>query len=571
MRSSDIATYGVFGLKTADGGYAVWQTSDSCKTFSAATGVEGVPTYITHVDDKFYMVTDNGHIELSADHGKTWTDVYTTDDGTSFSRIRFADADRGIALAGENAYITRDGGSTWTKTDILPHVSFMPSDNNARAASATSLLDAVWNDSTVFVVGTNNVAYCSKDDGNNFDIVRVDLSGRNNFSTIFYDRQVYNIIGDNGNFYRKSDITSQSGYCAGIYDVDKGSWSALQCSGQSEQNVFSSPYRISGDGNSVVGLAYFLNRSTNKIQAHAAIWNSLGIVDMGSKFANINRASRANVTNYDGSVVAGWQDVFGPWFASVWRRNADGTYTQTLLTKDSTIADTAIDYTSHDEMCQNLLGACQAMTPDGKYIGGNGGALYAVSGPWIWSKEEGLIQISDDEGCVADISNDGTKAVGWYGNGSSSAWIWIKGEGTFDLQSYVEQKTGADFGDYVICSVYDMSPNGRYLTGYCMKDYGKYAYVVDLEGKSTGIANVRNDGVRAGVQYDRNAGKVYVTLPADDEAQCSIFDVSGRPYSRSTISSMANAIDVSNVPEGLYLLGVKTKTGLKTYKIDIMH
>lgn len=568
--SSSVASHGVFGLKKTDGSYAVWQTSDTCKTFSEATGVEGVPTSITHVADTFYMVTDNGHIERSLDHGKTWTDIYTLSSGKGFYRIYFADANRGIALADNYVYITRDGGTTWTRTTVLPSINIDPAPAKAKAAGITTWRDVAWSDSTIMVVGNNGSVFRSKDNGKNFDIVRVDPATTNDYSAVFLDRHVYNIIGSNGNFYRKSDLTSESGYSAGVFNVADSAWTTLQSSGQSMQGVFSAPYRNSDDGKVVVGLAYFLNKNLNKIQAHAAVWNNAGIVDLGSKFADKNRASRANSVNADGSVIVGWQDVSGPWFASVWRRNADGTYKQTLLTKDSTVSDTDVDYTNSEDMCSKLLGACQTASADGKYIGGTGGTLYAVPGPWIWSKEEGLVQISDVSGCVSAISSDGTKAVGWYGSGQS-AWIWIKGKGVFDLQSYAEDSLGADLGDYVISSVYDMSPNGRYLTGYCMSGMENRGYVLDLEGKSTGIGALHSNAFQAGICPDMKAGKVYVTVPDGEQAKCTLYDVTGHIMNRATANAIGNGIDVNGVPNGLYLLNVKTQNGQKTYKIEIKH
>lgn len=78
-------------------------------------GVMGVPVDITHIGNTFFMVTKNGKIESSIDNGKTWTELFATSKGESFSRIRFADAEKGIALSEGLAYITYDGGKLGRK------------------------------------------------------------------------------------------------------------------------------------------------------------------------------------------------------------------------------------------------------------------------------------------------------------------------------------------------------------------------------------------------------------------------------------------------------------------------
>lgn len=62
-----IAQYGVLGLELADGSGAVWYTTDGATSFNAASGVGGVPVYITSVGEKYFMVTRNGLIQKSED------------------------------------------------------------------------------------------------------------------------------------------------------------------------------------------------------------------------------------------------------------------------------------------------------------------------------------------------------------------------------------------------------------------------------------------------------------------------------------------------------------------------
>lgn len=560
------ARYGVIGMSLKDGGGAVWYTTDSTKTFKVATGVEGVPVSIAHAGDDFFLVTKNGLIQKSTDHGQTWATVLKLESGDPFFRIRFANAEKGIATTYNVVYITRDGGQTWTKTDVLPSVSPW--------AGSVQWNDAVWNGDVLTVVGSAGQNFQSKDDGVVFNPLRIDTKFRGDYTVAFYDRSVFNILASDGNFYRKSDITSMSGYTAGLYNTETGTWTPLESTGYDQQSVVSSPWGISGDGKTVVGLAYNYYSKKNKIQAHASIWkNGYRVEDLGSMFADENRATRANACSYDGSVVVGWQDKWGPWYASVWEKQSDGTYAQRLLLSDSTKTEADVDFTSHDSMMSNLLGYCQAVSADGKWIGGRGYDLAAVPGAWLYNRDTKEVKVlTESDATVAAISNDGTKAVGWYGIGTN-AWIWIDGK-FYDLQSYAEQKLGVDFGDFLICSVYSMSANGRYVVGYGMRGMSKFGYVLDLEGKATGISQVTANQVKAAVYPNPVSDVLHVSLPYDAgkvATGLSLYDFAGHCVKTQQAQGVENTIDVSALPEGIYLLKVEAGKSKKTFKVVVRH
>jgi probable HAF family extracellular repeat protein len=82
---------------------------------------------------------------------------------------------------------------------------------------------------------------------------------------------------------------------AGRYDA---AWRALGGLGSSSGSSISTAYGVSGDGGTVVGLAW-ISAGT----AHAFRWTSAtGVVDLGSS----GGSSRANGVNGDGSVIVGW-------------------------------------------------------------------------------------------------------------------------------------------------------------------------------------------------------------------------------------------------------------------------
>ncbi|MGI6222692.1 MAG: T9SS type A sorting domain-containing protein [Prevotella sp.] len=559
------AHYCVVGMSLEDGGYAVWQSADSMETFQAATGVAGVPACITHVGQVFYLVTQNGYIQRSNDFGLTWETLFTLDSGDPFFSIRFADSQRGIATTYNVVYITRDGGQTWTKMDVLPTVSPW--------GSSIAWNDAAWNDSTVTIVGSLGQCYQSTDDGNVFQLQRIDNTSTNDFTALVYNNDNYNLIANGGNFYRKSAITSVSGYCAGIYDVENGTWTSLATTGYASDDSYASAYGISGDGSTVVGLGYNFYKGTNQIQAHAMTWSNSKLTDLGSKFADSNRSSRANACSYDGSVVVGWQDQWGPWFASMWTRNADGSYTQSLLLKDSTKTEDDVDFTSQDSTTANLLGYCQTVSADGKWIGGRGYNLVAVPGAWLYNTDTKEVKVlTESDATVSAISNDGSKVVGWNDQGFS-AWIWIDGE-LQDLQTYATDELGCDLGDFVICSVYDMSPNGRYLAGYGMRGMEKFGYLLDLDAQADGIEQQSAIQVKAAVYPNPVSDVLHISLPYDANevaANITLYDFAGHCVKAMKAQGVENELTVSDLAEGVYLLNVKAGKSKKTFKVIIRH
>ncbi len=561
------ATYGCIGVEYTDGSYGVWYTIDSGETFLNSDGVMGVPVDITHIGNTFFMVTKNGKIESSIDNGKTWTELFATSKGESFSRIRFADAEKGIALSEGLAYITYDGGETWQKTDILPSISPF--------AGGSKILwnDVAWSDTVITVVGTLGQIFQSTDNGKVFKPLRIDLENKSDYGAIFYDRSVYNIMSENGVFYRKSDIATIEGYCAGLYNMENQTWTPLGTSGYDMQAVASSPWNISGDGKTVVGLAYYFSKVVNKVQAHASVWNEQGVItDLGSKFEDRNRATRANAVSHDGSVIVGWQDIYGPWYASVWRKKDDGNYAQSLLLKDNSMTEEDIDFNNYTDMQSNLLGYCQSVTADGQWIGGHGNAQSAVPGPWIWNRDAGVIQLSENEGCVADIFNDGTKVVGWLGRGTG-AWIWEKDKGIMSLQDYATNVLGCELGDFVIHSVYDMSPNGRYLTGYGMEGNSVYGYVLDLMATSN-IQTQAENQVKAAVYPNPVSDVLHIDLPYGNSnmvTTLSLFDAQGCLVKNIKTTQTDNTINVSDLSDGIYVLKVNAMNIRKTFKILVNH
>lgn len=217
-----------------------------------------------------------------------------------------------------------------------------------------------------------------------------------------------------------------------------------------------SAWGISGDGNQIAGL-YWRNGQPGGI-AHASIGTVAGgVVDLGST----GGASRANGTNYDGSVVVGWDEAAdGHWRSVVWVNGA-----QTIL---------------HD------LGAfteAQAVNGAGNVIVGDAwnndtGSLEAAA--WRWngaSWDEQILGVLPGtfpgfgRSVATGVSDDGSIIVGFnrYDFGpfsDSTGFIWTEALGMVSIEEFLTSHGVVldpmfDFGN-----VTGISADGNTLIGY---------------------------------------------------------------------------------------------------------
>lgn len=569
--------YGAIGLELADGTGAVWYTTDAMESTKEATGVAGVPAYITHVGETYFMVTRNGHIQKSEDHGATWKDVFVLNAGPSpwdegdapmFSRIRFADAQNGMALSTGAVYVTTDGGETWAKKTV--------------AGSGAGI---VWHDVAFFdgkatIVGSLCSVFETEDMGDTWTRVTPEDGGTTDMVAVLTTDKGINICGAGGTFFHRDYADAASGYTAAIYNIESGEWQDLPSSGYFSGEATSSAYGMSGDGSTVVGGVYTYEKinESSAIRCDAAAWVNGELTDLGNKFADINRASMAYKASYDGSVIVGWQDHHGPWFGSVWRKNDNGGYDQSLMIANPDLTEDDIDMSDTPEgridMSKNIVGACNAVSSDGKWIGGRSNTVQnAVDGAWLWSEETGLKLLNPEPGAddmVYDMNNDASFVVGQVGPGGSS-WVWTEETGMKEINRYLSEDLGIDLGEYYICGVIDLSPNGRYITGWCMKGMGKYAYVVDLKGNATSIEKPMEQ-VKAAVYPNPVATDLHIDLPFDNiETRIRLYSLQGSCVRQMKASGKSNVMNVSNIAPGLYILNVSAKGVNKSFKIEIKH
>jgi photosystem II stability/assembly factor-like uncharacterized protein len=586
--------YGVVGVELKGGKFTAYQTANGAESWNKTTGVTGIPLCITHTSKAFYMGTKNGHILKSTDNGVTWTKLFATggflQPTIPIYKIKFADDKIGIALTDIFIYRTTDGGDSWTALNVDDNMS-----------QKVKLYDALWqNDSTAILVGSLGVSYKTTDKGQTWKKENIESDNTSDLNCIMATKTAIIVGGVNGNIYSKNLIDSVRATGMAIYDTEKGQWNPLGGLGYYSDDVnttTSSPYAVSGDGNNVVGLAWYADPTQTSYgkHSHAVVWNrDNGIIDLGSHWESEGRNARANAVSYDGSVVAGWQD-HNVWYASVWYRNEDGKSYQPgeFILKDA-------KGKTDDEL--NFAYEARAVSKDGKYIGGIGESIFTgplapkhdtpaytdeatntANQPWIWSKEDGIKRLGIiDEfkdnnqaiGYLTAMNNDATVAVGFFTCGNATlGFLWTKDGGMRSINDYLDKVYNIDTSESQYGSVVDMSPNGRYITGWGNDNYtGVFVYEIDLLYDVVNGINTSSIVQPIATVYPNPvADELHVDVPMSGTVNINMFDTQGKKVMNKSSMTTENTINVSNLPAGLYILSVDAKNLHKSYKVVVKH
>lgn len=559
---------GILGGELADGSLSLWQTGDAGDSWHATTGVLGVPMHVSHnKDNHFFIVTKNGYIQTTDDYGLTWKEVFRAE-SKEFVKVAFSVGNTGLAVAKDAIYRTENAGKSWVEVT-------MP--------VTTTWNDAAWVDeNTVMIVGNNGMAYQSHDKGVTWQKVVLQIEGGEgpgqhypvslNLYSIVTSATSVSIGADNGTMFYREMADKMTAVTAAIYNIEQSAWSPLEGSGYKTDIATSAAYNFSGDGKTPVGNIYTLYEGTKQVQSHAAVWAEGSLVDLGSIYADENRASRANAVSYDGSVVVGNQDHHGPWYAAIWRKNMDGSYKPgelILKNKENTMADVDLSDSKKVETDKTIMvGMAWSVSADGKWIGGAANQQLSVKNPWIWSKETGIIELETGGigGCVSDMNNDASVVVGWYSSGEAGGWIWTEKTGVKNINDYL-----TDLGHkvpYYICSIFDMSPNGRYLTGWAMGTC-PLGYVVDLQNPDN-VENVAMEQGKATVYPNPAHGELHVDLTYNDvNTQVRLIDLQGRVVLSKNTTVTQNTFSLDGIAPGLYIVDVLAEKNHKSFKVEV--
>ena len=551
---------GIVGAQL-DNSPAVYVTNDGGDTWTAGTGLVGIPYKITHTSNGVYfLVTNGGTIQKSVDGGLTWVTIYNNASHLLVG-INFYDDMTGIVTEETNILKTIDGGATWTESSISP------------MTDGAIWRDVAWVDANKLVlVGTPDLIFESNDGGATWDWANQTLF---NGDPALYDIAVtgtdVHVCGSQGNFYKKSLVPSSTRTEMARYTITNNQWTNLGSLGFNVDGNVSGGFNISGDGNTVVGLSWTSPASGNgtTLSGHSVAWSAAeGFMDLGSLYDSANRSTRANAVSQDGNVVVGWQDLNGPWKSAVWRKNPAGGYfpNQYLLIDPNGSAT--------DEY--NQLGECSAISSDGNWIGGIGD--YANSNqPWIWSQSTGAINLGDltggnGTGYVAAINHDGTMVTGWFDVGPydpTVPFIWTPTGGLQEFNAFVTNTLGYSLDSKLIYIPNTMSPNGKYIVGWGV-DYGSnefgdlFTFRVELPD-SLGIHNPIG---QTQIGFYPNPVKDILNFSSVDAINSAkVYSISGQLILTQESETSIQKIDMSALSQGVYFVKVSTANADKTIKV----
>lgn len=237
----------------------------------------------------------------------------------------------------------------------------------------------------------------------------------------------------------------------GRYDVSTGTWQPLGGIGAVSDQETSSGWSISGDGSSIVGLGWVTPGS-----AHAVRWHSgTGMVDMGT--TSVGNSSRANATNFDGNVVAGWQDNDNGRQGAVWING-----TQELIFDSNSFA----------------VSEATSVSNDGTWVSGYANAgFFGTSELWryntVTNTHENLGNLA--VGAETNTSGSAMNAAGTIIAGGTWAFgpaffgkaiIWQEGIGVQLFADYLTANNVAYEPGFTFAYVSDVSSDGTWFTGW---------------------------------------------------------------------------------------------------------
>lgn len=376
------------------------------------------------------------------------------------------------------------------------------------------------------------------------------------------------IFSNDGKYLSGTSLSGQSPDMGEMsrYNLETKKWETL---GTNENYTgtssdYSSGFYTSGDGKTIVGLAYNINK-----RAIGFAWNETsGKMPLPSADPNSN--ARANAVSNDGSVIVGWRDVKGNWKSAVWTRNADGSYNENKIL--------LVNPNGNPNDAYNQLAEARAVSGDGKWVGGK--TDYAFKNPWIWSEETGVVDLgtlaTPDENNVASwvtsINYDGSIVLGYT---TSKQWvdsspvykpfIWTKGGGIKDFNTFVTNDLGISLGNDKINVPTMMSANQKYILGWTAAPGGIQVLRIELPEKFLANQEVLQNG-----KISIYPNPVNDILKIDSDIivdSVAIYNLAGQVIYSSKMNTKTVSINTAKYQAGVYMVAVKSGAHTTTYKV----
>jgi uncharacterized membrane protein len=271
-------------------------------------------------------------------------------------------------------------------------------------------------------------------------------------------------ISDDGTRIGFTVINPANGKTEGAYyDVATGQATLAGNFGFSCDLSGMSCWGLSGDGTTMVGLGWHNQCGARAFKQSAAG----GLVDLGTSVPG--RSTRANGCDFDGNVVAGWQDLSSGFRqGAVWQNGV-----QRLITTTSGAA----------------VGEANAVSGDGNWVIGLGSSSNNFLG-WRWSQSTGYIALPASpiptlpRGFPTAISDDGTRIALFYRTGFPPAtggegYLWVNGTIT-PLETVAAQAGIALTPDIRMALPLGMSADGYTIVGTARTASGIQGFILDL-------------------------------------------------------------------------------------------
>jgi len=229
--------------------------------------------------------------------------------------------------------------------------------------------------------------------------------------------------------------------------------------------TYGSAYDISGDGSTVVGLSYGAGGcATSSIRGFK--WTAAGGTVVLPKANSFLTAGRANVVNYNGSVIAGWDDSSqGFRRAEVW----NGTTPTVLLYQGQ------------------FIGEALEVSRDGHYVSGHSSS--STSGQaWRYNNTTHVVELMGNLGAGWDTGNascmnDTSTLLGGYSTNSSTGGqaptIWTAQLHWSNFGTLLSAQ-GINTAGILLGSVNAMSADATVMTGVANSIQGYIGYAVKI-------------------------------------------------------------------------------------------
>lgn len=294
-----------------------------------------------------------------------------------------------------------------------------------------------------------------------------------------------------------------------------------------------SAFAMSGNGNYIVGRGYSANSPQVSLPTK---WETAA----GTTELQINspQGGGANGISISGNVIGGFlNSQFGEMMGTVWKNG-----TPTMIIDNNGMPMTYVTNVSDD----------------GNWAIANSYDQSAA----IWNETSGVITIppinvttQTHTGYPTGINSNGTKVVGYYRDAfnptfdTNESFFWTPSTGSMLLSQYVASLGLDTLGINFILPT-DISSNGKYITGWGMKNGTMLGFRIEVPDSFLGVNTISKKQISI---YPNPVKDILNIVGANTISDVKIYDMTGRNVLE--MKDVKNGkINISNLSKGIYLL-----------------